>query len=369
MADTLQNRLRDLRAALRDMETPASNRNPSFTPATPVPFTAPSPLSTAAGSSFLARPSASTPARAIQTGTSIRTGGDSGAEALLLRLMQDVHRKSGIAIGPALERNLRSVLANCNPVELTGWVNRLCAYEADHPEWLSLVEMLTVHETYFFRDPGQLDFLQKTALARIVEREASRIKPTLRIWSAASSSGEEVYTLAMLAVDSLHSVGAARLTAAGEVQIDPRWTVSVLGSDISRVVVQRARNAVYEDFGLGSFRGMPAKYRNYLEPYQAEDTIGSSGRYWRVRAGVRQLTQFRSFNLMHPEPPEREFDIVLCRNVMIYFDAETKERVCNMLYRALRPEGFLALGPTDNLTSSELFKPLWGPSTIIYQKR
>ena len=206
------------------------------------------------------------------------------------------------------------------------------------------VETLTTHETYFFREPRQLKAFTEEVLPQIERRNARSRR--LRIWSAGCSSGEEVYTLAMLLKDSARFEG---------------WDIDVHGTDISRRVLASARQGEY---GPSSLRATPAdkiaRYFVHVGPNRV-----------RVREDVRAWVSFGHHNLQDPEasPMMSRVDAVFCRNVMIYFDTPARQRVLRLIYDKLVPGGFLMLGHSENLINlSADFELVHLRSDLVYRK-
>ena len=283
-------------------------------------------------------------------------------------LAGEVCRRAGIAVGEAMHSKLDKIAKTIPQGELVRWAGRLASVDASHPEWLSLVEMLTVHETYFMRDPGQFDFVRRQALNEVIAEQKNSPTPAIRMWSAACSTGEEPYSLAFLALKGLSDAGEVDIASDGSLRFRRRWIIEVQGSDLSRQAVRTAQGGIYQDFGLGSFRNLPPEYRAFFTA--APDPSGNvqKDRYWKVRDEVQQLVRFRQFNLMSPEPFATELDIVFCRNVLIYFDPPGKRHVFKLIHRALKPGRFAVFGPTDIPDGPELFKAQWGASTVMYRK-
>ena len=193
--------------------------------------------------------------------------------------------------------------------------------DGGHPEELqTAVDLLTTNETYFFREPQHFDFLAK----RIVT--APRAGRPLRVWSAASSSGEEVYSIAMVLADKLGIAGA--------------W--EVLGSDISQRVLQKARTGHYPE---DRARLMPP---DYLKKYCLKGTGKQAGTLL-VERSLREKVEFFQANLNEPLPDIGQFDVIFLRNVMIYFDIDTKRGVMHRLLPALRPGGWFFVSHSENL--------------------
>lgn len=183
----------------------------------------------------------------------------------------------------------------------------------------ALLEAVAVHETFFFRQRDDLDAIDWRALLATAHASGS---PTLRTWVAGCSTGEEAYTLAMLATEALGEPAP----------------VSLLATDLSAAALRRAERGRY---GPRSVRHVEAGLRErQLEPVGAE---------WAVAESLRRLVRFEQHNLVTDPPPGERFELILCRNVLIYFDAPTVERVVRSLERALAPGGLLVLGAADRL--------------------
>jgi len=208
-----------------------------------------------------------------------------------------------------------------------------------HPDEVqTMVDLLTTNETYFFREPKHFEFLRDEILDR-------RSGPgTFRVWSAASSSGEEIYTLAMVLADSL---GGAP------------W--EIVGSDISTRVLEKAATGHYS---LARTEGIPPAF---LKKYCLKGVRSQAGTFMIVPE-LRKRTRFCQINLTLPIQADiGEFDVIFLRNVMIYFDAETKTKVVNHLLPRLRHGGHLIIGHSESLTGLNI-GPLEIVRPTIYRK-
>ena len=188
----------------------------------------------------------------------------------------------------------------------------------NHQERQIMVDLLTTHETYFYREPAHFEFLQKNILPACRGR-------LFRAWSAASSSGEEAYTLAMV---------MAGMLGVGE------W--SVLGSDISETELQQAQTGLYP---LDRVRGLPAAM---LTKYCLKGVRSQAG-YMLIEPGIKQRVQFQRINLMQPLPNLPPFDVVFLRNVLIYFDGPTKRKVVRRVIDAIKPGGYFFTSHVESL--------------------
>jgi chemotaxis protein methyltransferase CheR len=185
-----------------------------------------------------------------------------------------------------------------------------------------LVEALTTNESSFFRDGKPFEHLRRL-LPRLHAARPPQVP--LRIWSAACSSGQEAYSVAMI-VSELGSVLGGR-------------RVEILGTDISREMLERAREGVYTQFEVQ--RGLPVQM---LVKYFRQE-----GQRWRVVPALRAMTRWQYFNLMEDARGLGRFDVIFCRNVLIYFDAPTKSRILAMLADMVAPDGCVYLGGAETV--------------------
>lgn len=206
--------------------------------------------------------------------------------------------------------------------------------EADERQWA--VDLLTTNETYFFREPRHFEYLRTLVQADCSSRGA------FRVWSAACSSGEEVYSIAMVLADRL--AGSA-------------W--SVMGSDLNTQVLEKARKGHY---ALVRTDGIP---NEYLRRFCLKGTGRQAGTFL-VQRKLREHVQFRQINLNTPLPTIEPFDAIFLRNVMIYFSAETKAAVVRRVVSALKPGGHLFIGHSESLHGIAAGLELVRPS--IYRK-
>ncbi len=210
-----------------------------------------------------------------------------------------------------------------------------------------LYEAITINETYFFRNQPQLDTLVKTLIPDIVEKNGRSNKTRIRIWSAASSSGEEAYSIAI----SINDLILPRY---------PNLEFEIVGTDISYSVIETARKGVYREY---SVRNMPAYY---LKKYfTVKENI------YELNPEVKKNVNFKLLNLYDNAGMRSmfNFDIIFCANVLIYFDADSKIRVVNQLYNSLNKGGYLFIGYSETLHNiSKAFKILSFPKTIGYKK-
>jgi len=197
-----------------------------------------------------------------------------------------------------------------------------------------ITEAMTTNESFFFRDQKPFDQFRKILLPELLRTRAS--KRHIRIWSSAASSGQEAYSLAMI-----FSEEAAKVQG---------WKIDIFGTDLSSEMVERAKSGIYSQFEVQ--RGLPI---TMLMKYFSQ--IGSDK--WQVKDELRQMVQFKEGNLLMDFGPIGVFDIIYCRNVLIYFDQPTKTRVLDAMSHVLAPDGVLFLGGAETVLGiSDKFKPL-----------
>ncbi len=281
------------------------------------------------------------------------------------RLLLALREFAGFRATSHLQRKLEKVFQGISPLQLEQWIDRLVG-DSSGRELTALVEDLTNHETYFFRDTPQLDVLAQHVLPQLVAAKAQSRDKTIRIWSAACSTGEEAWTLALMTLQALLDAGIAREMRPGEIWLPPDWRLEVLGTDISRQAIRLANAGAYRTELLASFRQFPESYLRFFEA-TAPAAAGQPG-YRQVRASLRRHVRFELFNLMQAQAPAQQQDLVLCRNVLIYLDPAAHAGVQRMLGRALRPGGFLMLGVVDRLLPREQFTDRWFSRCVINER-
>ena len=198
----------------------------------------------------------------------------------------------------------------------------------DKPSHLhrAVAEAMTINETSFFRDLKPFEMLRQEILPRLVDRRQSSRR--LRIWSAASSTGQEAYSIAMLIAEYFPQLA--------------RWDVKITGTDISRGVVEYAQRGRYRRLEVN--RGLPARM---LLKYMERD-----GEEWEVNERIRSMCEFQSINLCATLPTFPEFDLVMLRNVLLYFTQQDRARLFDEVYRKMAEDGYLVLGNAEQAEDS-----------------
>lgn len=312
--------------------------------------------------------SAATPAPSFNTTAAPPIGLDSraseGAESpalmsLISELMAGVENRFGIKPGTLVERKLVRIFKDMPVATLRDWVQSMNSCSPEHSEWQSLVENLTVHETYFCRDPDLMGMLQDEILPHVLNLR--KAKQQLQVWSAASSTGEEVYDLAFSCLRAMQKAGYARQAPDGKIAPEFGWGLYVLGTDISNQALRTAREATYGDLGMGSFRNLPGDWKSMFEDVKIAPANAMPGvNYYKIREWIKYLCRFERFNLMNTRPPVTGMDLVFCRNVLIYFEDPVKRAVQQMLARAISPGGVLVLGASVQMLAPEYFESRLG---------
>jgi chemotaxis protein methyltransferase CheR len=205
-----------------------------------------------------------------------------------------------------------------------------------------VVEAMTTNETYFFRDPSHYEAIRTVLLPRLVKERGDTKK--MRFWSAASSTGQEAYSLAMLLIQEGLS----------------HWNIQILGTDFSSQALERARSGKYQQIEVN--RGLPAAL--LVKHFRRSGTV------WQLDEKVCKMVNFEAIDLRDSMRALGPFDLVFCRNVMIYFDAETKMKILKEIHGTLFRGGWLMLGGIETAFGiDEYFERLTVGNAIVYAAR
>lgn len=240
----------------------------------------------------------------------------------------------------SLELKISKRLTQLNLQSLWSYIRVL---EEDKSEWDHLIQLLTINETYFYREDKQLLVYQNTILPRLKDSNANKIK----VWSAGCSTGEEPYSLAILTKES---------------NVNESKRVEIVGTDIDKKVLNIAKHGVYNKNSL-SFRRIP---QNWLQKYFVETETD-----YVLKDDIKEMVSFRYLNLLdEKENCEKEvYDIIFCRNVLIYFDEETIKKVVTTFYKALKKGGYLFLGHAETISKFDIgFETINEDGTFYYRK-
>lgn len=206
---------------------------------------------------------------------------------------------------------------------------------ADSTLATAVTEAMTTNESFFFRDQKPFDLFTNTVIPHLAEARATA--KSFRVWSAAASSGQEPYSIAML----LREHGAKF----------PGWSHEIVGTDLSSAIINKAENGVYSQFEVQ--RGMPIQLLvKYFEKV---------GDQWQIKPDLRDMVRYKVYNLLHDLASLGRFDVVFCRNVLIYFDQPTKKMVLENIVKLMPPDGFLFLGGAETVLGiTDKFQPVPG---------
>ena len=217
-------------------------------------------------------------------------------------------------------------------------------FEASGAEIQALTNVMTVNETYFFREEYQFKCLINSILPEITK--GKKDKSPIRIWSMPSSSGEEPYSIAMYLLEYWPGID--------------QWDVEIISSDIDTKILNQARQGCYS---ARSVQNLP---KNLLRKY-----FSASRSEYQICDDLKQAVEFTRVNLMNPADVRgyRDFDVIFCRNLLIYFDDLSRRQAADTFYDALHPGGFLCLGHSESMSRiSSLYKACKFADSVVYQK-
>ncbi len=266
-------------------------------------------------------------------------------------LTKYIHDISGIHLDHSkaylLETRLKNLLEELNCSSFAEFYRKAKTAPGKALE-TKIINAITTNETLFFRDTGPFELLKHKILPDLIDARASKssgILPTsLRIWSAACSTGQEIYSIAVVLKELLPD--------------QKKYNIRLLGTDISDAAIAQASQGTYNKFEIE--RGLE---RKKLDKYFRPD-----GSNWKIRDEIRAMVNFKKLNLMLPFRALGRFDIVFCRNVAIYFNLEDRKKLFNNLSGILEKDGFLIIGSTESLTGiCPLFNPKRHLRSIYYQ--
>lgn len=207
--------------------------------------------------------------------------------------------------------------------------------------------LVTINETFFFRSPPQFNTLEQFIIPELLN-EKGKFLNSIRFWSAASSSGEEIYSLAMLIKEKF-------------VPNNKGFNFLLEGTDLNADVLEKAKNGIYKQYAV----------RNIPEPYMQKYFKHPNSNEWHLSEEIKKMVSFRQANLNNPMDliPYRKSDVVFLANVLIYFNQETKEKLLKTIYDLMSPGGYLFIGYSETLQGiKHQFETVHFPKTIVYKK-
>lgn len=267
---------------------------------------------------------------------------EKGFEAVIKKLYNEHGLDFGTYRKKCLKRRIWSRISGCGLktcLEYIAFLNR-------HPEeYKALLDAMTINVTEFLRNPEAFQYLKTHVLPSIVRQKEQSKRKIIRIWSAGCSSGEETYSIAIL----LHEILGKKIND---------FVITIYGTDIDRDCLERAKEGIY-----------PENLLREISRSQRHKYFYNTGVYFTVSDQVRILTKFRYHNLVS-DPPIKNIDLIICRNVLIYFDRKLQELVFQKFYDALNVGGYLMLGKTESLWGSPVrFFETINTTERIYQKK
>lgn len=270
------------------------------------------------------------------------------------QIIRDIVRQSGLRIGSvnmaALERHIRSRMKALRLSSEQDFANLLTpGHPAGATECGLLARALTTHETFFMRDSGQMSLLRRSLLPAIIDARRREGSQFLKIWSCGCASGEEPSSVAIMLRALLPDIA--------------QWHIDLRATDVSEEILQRASQATY---GEWSFRGCDANFRS---AYFRQDASG-----WQLLPDIRNMIRYERLDILHdplPAPARgfKDFDLILCRNVFIYFTSRATEIASRKLAACLRPEGLLVTAHGELRSNRpESLKAEIHPESVVYRK-
>ena len=264
-----------------------------------------------------------------------------------LKFQEYFYRKTGIRFEDTkryfVDKRLVERMGHTGSANFREYFSKL-RFEADGTELQALVNLMTVNETYFFREDYQFDCLVNSILPEIVARKKNR--SPIRIWALPSSSGEEAYTIAMCLIERWPGIDS--------------HDVEIISSDIDTNILTQARAGLY------SARSTMHVPESYLRKYFKKTAAG-----FQIDDTLRNAVEFTRVNLQDPADvkPYRNFDVIFCRNLLIYFDDVSRKQAAETVYDALQPGGFILLGHSESMSRiSSLFRVRKFEDAIVYQR-
>jgi chemotaxis protein methyltransferase CheR len=247
-----------------------------------------------------------------------------------------VKERSGLVLSAdkqyLVESRLQPVALKCGVEGLSALVARLKGAN-DDPLVVEVVEAMATSESFFFRDKLPFDYFRDTIMPALLAGRAARRR--IRIWCAAAATGQEPYSLAISLKEMAQAVAG--------------WHIEIVATDFSTQVLEKAKAGIFSQFEVQ--RGLPIRL---LIKY-----FNKVGDTWQINPDVRAMVQFRPFNLLHEFACLGRFDLVFCRNVLIYFDLDTKSRMLDRIARVTEPDGYLVLGAAETVVGlSDSFMPM-----------
>ncbi len=265
------------------------------------------------------------------------TGGSLSPSKMSLKEFQTIQRLVKKEIGVDLKDTKRNMVftrlhKRLKKIGISSFREYLDLLQHDSQEMVEMVNAVTTNVTSFFREPHHFTHLTNTVLKEVAQRQTGGRRKQLQIWSSGCSAGQEPYTIVM------------SLLLSGENLSD--WDVSILATDINTQVLATAQRRVYP---VEAIEGLDS---SLLKRF-FEKGVGHNQGYVRVQSQLGRWITFEQLNLMKPWPIKQKFDVIFCRNVLIYFDRKTQAEIVNGFYQHLKEEGVLYIGHSESLIDNQ----------------
>ncbi|GAB6183162.1 CheR family methyltransferase [Thermodesulfovibrio hydrogeniphilus] len=280
--------------------------------------------------------------------TTVTTSSTTMSDDVFRQLRDFIYEKTGIYVPDNkkyfLENRLSRIIKERNFRNYEDYLNYL-KFSATKTDIARLFDAVTTNETFFFREPQQFDVLANHLIPQILKENAQMGRKDIKIWSAACSTGEEPYTIAMILLEK------------PELSLIKK---EIYASDISESVLMSARKGIYGSYAV----------RNIPPVYMAKYFKDSGGLYV-LSEQVKSMVKFMNINLIDEKEVRqlKGIDVVFCRNVLIYFDDKAKKKAVSLIYDILRPKGYLFVGTSESLHNiTRAFRPVVINKVIVYQK-
>lgn len=265
-----------------------------------------------------------------------------------------VHNRTGLVVSEhqvaSLRREIVSLMGLGSSVELPILMQKLIGLPSEDPQWRRLIEYLTIGETYFFRNAAHFKALREKVLPDLIAERRANGYRQIRIWSAGCATGEEPYSLAILLRELIPDY--------------EQWIISILGTDINEGFLQRAREGMYRDHS----------FRNETPNYVKDRWFTREPNGYRLDQSIRRMVQFRPLNLIRDDYPSihnnlSQMDLIICRNVMIYFNQETMRMIVERFHYTLAEGGWFVMGHSESAANvTKMLKPRNFEKAILYQR-
>lgn len=267
-------------------------------------------------------------------------------EAQMQQYSDLIYTKTGIRIPlqkrTLLSNRIRRRLRETGISDYSEYFKKIVKLPMTDPEWDAFLQEITTHETYLFRDMNQWDWFQNDFLTQLqVDAKGNQRSRSLRVWSAACSTGDEAFTIASCIKGRLADLSS--------------WKIQIVGTDIGVGAVEAAKAALFNERAM---RLVPAPYRKHFFGKLPHAEV------WQPSSEMHKMTRFKQHNLMHPLH-ENAFDVIFLKNVLIYFDTQSKATVIENVIKLMRPGSYLVSGAAEGV--GDLLKSLDRVQPWLYQ--